>query len=99
VQEKRTHARARINLPVTCEFADGTVLPGEGRDLSIGGMFVAAPAQPPFNSRVTIVVPLGGAQPSRVPAVVRWSKSDGFGVQFGLLGAVETHLIAKLLRP
>ncbi len=48
---------------------------------------------------MTIVVALGGAQPSRVPAVVRWSKSDGFGVQFGLLGAVETHLIAKLLRP
>ncbi len=99
MQEKRTHARARISLPVTCELADGTAFEAEGRDLSIGGMFVAAPVQPPFNAQLIIQVALGGAGPSRVPAVVRWSKADGFGVQFGLLGAIETHLIAKLLRP
>lgn len=99
MQEKRTHARARISLPVTCELPDGTSFEGEGRDLSIGGMFVAAPVQPPFNAPMIIRVALGGAGPSRVPAVVRWSKAEGFGVQFGLLGAIETHLIVKLLRP
>lgn len=99
MQEKRSHARAKVCLAVSCELPDGTLLPGEGRDLSLGGMFVAAVTQLPFNSKVTVIVELpGGARPSRLPAIVRWSTAEGFGVQFGLLGAVETHLITKLLR-
>jgi hypothetical protein len=99
VHEKRSHARARVSVPVTCELEDGTTFAGEGRDLSIGGMFVAAEHRLEFNTRIVVVASIGAAKPSRLPAVVRWSKSEGFGVQFGLLGAVETHLIAKIMRP
>jgi hypothetical protein len=34
----------------------------------------------------------------KLPAVVRWNKPGGFGVQFGLLGAKETHSLAQLLK-
>jgi hypothetical protein len=29
---------------------------------------------------------------------VRWTRSDGMGVQFGLIGARETHAITELTR-
>ncbi|MBN2197279.1 MAG: PilZ domain-containing protein [Polyangiaceae bacterium] len=100
MQEKRSHARASISLPVTCELSDGRTFQGEGRDIGVGGMFVSASTQLPFDARITVIAQLpGGARPSRIPAIVRWSKADGFGVQFGLLGALETHLITKLMRP
>jgi hypothetical protein len=30
--------------------------------------------------------------------VVRWVRDGGMGVQFGLLGAVETHIITEISR-
>jgi type IV pilus assembly protein PilZ len=32
-----------------------------------------------------------------VDAVVRWSKPDGMGVQFGVMGARETHALTQML--
>jgi len=34
----------------------------------------------------------------RLPGVVRWAKPNGFGVQFGSLGARETHAILTGLK-
>jgi hypothetical protein len=34
----------------------------------------------------------------RLPAIVRWATPDGFGVQFGSLGARETHAISELFK-
>jgi hypothetical protein len=49
--------------------------------------------------QVTITIRLpGGADESRIPGVVRWNKPGGIGVQFGLLGAKETHLLAEFMR-
>jgi hypothetical protein len=39
----------------------------------------------------------GDTQDVELPGVVRWSNEGGFGVQFGLLGARETHSIARIL--
>jgi type IV pilus assembly protein PilZ len=33
-----------------------------------------------------------------LPAVVRWTSKDGMGVQFGLLGARETHEITEFVK-
>jgi hypothetical protein len=33
-----------------------------------------------------------------MPGIVRWNKPGGIGLQFGLLGAKETHLLAELMR-
>ena len=62
-------------------------------------MFVECSETPAFGVKINIVCRLPGlAQESRLPGIVRWAKEDGFGVQFGLLGARETHAIAQLLR-
>ena len=37
--------------------------------------------------------------PFALPGVVRWNRDDGMGVQFGLIGARETHAITELTRP
>ena len=34
----------------------------------------------------------------QIPGVVRWTRPDGMGVQFGLLGARETHAITELTK-
>jgi hypothetical protein len=38
------------------------------------------------------------AREVRLPALVRWSEPQGFGVQFGLLGAYATHVIVELVK-
>jgi hypothetical protein len=99
VQEKRVHNRAPISLDISCEDDAGNVFVGSTRDISMGGMYVESESSPAFGAKVTILCHLPGATaPTRLPAIVRWAKPDGFGVQFGLLGAKETHLLANLMR-
>ena len=101
--EKRRHARANINLPVlfAVKGADAHS-EGIGRDLSIGGMFIETSAAAAFGAEVVVRVrlrtPASGEQDFDLPGVVRWVKSGGMGVQFGLLGALETHAITELTK-
>jgi Tfp pilus assembly protein PilZ len=63
----------------------------------MGGMFVATKESLPFGAELIIVTRLPGAKADlRLPAIVRWLTPNGFGVQFGLLGARETHAISEL---
>jgi type IV pilus assembly protein PilZ len=99
LQEKRVHPRAPIEIAATCEGPDQTSFAGIIKDISMGGMYIEAAEVPVFASKLTIVCqPPGAPAPMRLPAVVRWLKPGGFGVQFGLLGARETHLIARVVR-
>ena len=99
MHEKRSHARAPLTVEVTCELSDGTHLQGTSRDISLGGMYVECQTQPRFNTQLTAIVRLPGArEDSRLPGIVRWATPDGFGIQFGLMGARETHLITELMR-
>jgi hypothetical protein len=97
VQEKRRHERIEFRVPVTCTRTDGAELRGVIVDLSVGGVFIEAPSSPPFGARIVIHADLPGAPKLELAAVVRWTKPDGFGVQFGLLGAVETHALAAIV--
>ncbi len=101
--EKRRHARANIDLPVL--FAvKGAASHGEGigKDLSIGGMFIETPTSAAFGAEVVVRVrlhtPTGADQDFDLPGVVRWVRNGGMGVQFGLLGALETHAITELTK-
>jgi type IV pilus assembly protein PilZ len=68
------------------------------KDISVGGMFVECSETLSFGAQVTIIGTLPGSPGElRLPGVVRWAKPGGIGVQFGLLGARETHAIARLL--
>jgi len=106
IEEKRRHARASIDLPVTFVAKKGesqVTGSGNGKDISIGGMFIETDTPGvAFGAQVVIRVTLKTATGSmgdfELPGVVRWVRSGGMGVQFGLLGAHETHAITELSR-
>lgn len=101
--EKRRHARASIDLPVLFAVKGGDSHgQGIGKDISIGGMFIETEAAAAFGAEVVVRVrlrtPSGTEQDFDLPGVVRWVRSGGMGVQFGLLGALETHAITELAK-
>jgi type IV pilus assembly protein PilZ len=100
VKERRTFARKPIHVDVEIVVAPGApAVKGVCRDLSIGGMYVVTDARVPFGAQVTVLLAVPGtAAAMPVPAVVRWAGPDGLGLQFGLLGAKETHGIAQVLK-
>ncbi len=71
---------------------------GRARDLSLGGMYIQTDTPLAFGEQLIVHVVLPGYKaPLALPAVVRWSRAgEGMGVQFGLLGARETHAITEL---
>jgi hypothetical protein len=97
VQEQRRFPRNPLRSPVVIVGPDGTRLEGHSRDLSVGGMFVEVAPSFVFGTevRVELALPLAGA--SALPAIVRWVTREGLGLQFGLLGARETHAITALV--
>lgn len=63
----------------------------------MGGMFVETSQRVVFGEQLSIAVHLPSAkQELNLPAIVRWLAPGGFGVQFGLLGARETHALSEL---
>jgi type IV pilus assembly protein PilZ len=98
MDEKRVHPRIDIELDVTCEFADRPPLTGRSKNLSVGGMFVRSGESLAFNTKVTVVTRLPDAGEVRLAGLVRWSTPEGFGVQFGVLGARETHALSNMMR-
>lgn len=100
MQEKRAHGRTPLSTFVACSTESGATVAGTSKDISLGGMFIYASEQPAFGTKLIVSALLPGiAGECKLPAIVRWTNKDGFGVQFGLLGARETHAIAKLIRP
>ncbi len=86
-------------MTLACEGPTVETFEAHAKDISVGGMFLQSEHQPVFGTALTLVGRLPGAKKDvRLPAVVRWVKPGGFGVQFGLLGAVETHLISELMK-
>lgn len=99
VADKRVHPRVPISADVTCEVKGGDAVLGRSRDISIGGMFIESETPVAFGLELTVVLRLPGTKAdTRLPATVRWLGPGGFGVQFGLLGARETHAISELLK-
>lgn len=100
VIEQRRHARYPLDCPLFFSVK-GKAEPREGiaKDVAIGGMFVETAEPPAFNDEVIVRVLLPGAQEEvSLPGRVRWIGGGGMGVQFGLLGAAETHLINQIGR-
>lgn len=91
--DKRKFERVPLHRSVTLVDETGTLSFGEARDISIGGMFIEG-VTAPFGSPVTVEIE--GLE-DVLPAVVRWVRDDGVGVQFGLLGVRETHAITEIV--
>lgn len=99
--EKRRYPRTSIDLPVLFTVKGEGEGRGTGKDISIGGMFVETDAVVSFGAEVAIRVRLrtpNGDQEFTLPGIIRWVRDGGMGVQFGLLGALETHAITELAR-
>jgi hypothetical protein len=99
VHDKRSHPRVPLIVEVTCEVSGGASILGRAKDISVGGMYIESETEVSFGTQVSIVLRLPNTKAdARLPAVIRWIKPGGFGVQFGLLGARETHAISELLK-
>ena len=97
MEEKRRHQRVRLAIDIICKPAGGEPFKAVAKDISLGGMFVASEVNPTFGTQMTIEILLPGQKaPFNLPSVVRWNLPEGFGVQFGLLGAKETHALTRL---
>ena len=98
--EQRRYARAPINSPASFSVKGKTGKnEGLAKDISVGGMFIETAAPASFGADVIVHVVLpGAADMVALPGVVRWVRDGGMGVQFGLLGAVETHIITEIGR-
>ena len=100
VDEQRRHHRAELDVTLTFVLkGKSESFEGRARDASVGGMFIETLTPAPFGSEIVIAMRLPGSPDvSSFPARVRWGRSGGMGIQFGLLGAKETHLITELAR-
>jgi Tfp pilus assembly protein PilZ len=62
-------------------------------------MFIETKTPFPFGTEVVIQMRLPGLKEEvGLPGVVRWTRADGMGIQFGLLGARETHAITEVVQ-
>ena len=97
--DKRVHPRVPLSVDVTCEVKGGVSIIGRSKDISIGGMFIESETPVTFGTEVSILLQLPSTKGvSRLPGTIRWLNPGGFGVQFGLLGARETHALSELLK-
>ncbi len=98
MKEQRRFPRIPVTIPVQLAAPGGPRVPAVCRDLSLGGIHVDAELTATFGSPVDIYLPLEGmASDKALPGVVRWTKGSQIGIQFGLLGARETHAITQAL--
>ncbi len=97
--EHRQHPRKPIKLSVAFTPADGVRVEATCRDISLGGMFIETPAPSKYGAEVLVHLTFPGLlQGTDVKSIVRWTeKGVGMGVQFGTMGARETHALVELL--
>lgn len=96
MNEKRQHPRRPHVAPIVVTIG-GARHDAESRDLSIGGMFVRTALTPAFGTDVTVEITLPNVGVTKIAAIVRWTTPEGFGVQFGMLGARETNAVSLLI--
>lgn len=98
-RERRRQPRYNIHPTVRFSFGGGPRLAAHCRDISLGGAFLETDTPPLFGSTVRIhfwLPTTRGQVHVVIDSVVRWTNRDGFGVQFGSMGARETHALVSL---
>jgi|HubBroStandDraft_6_1064221.scaffolds.fasta_scaffold1264956_1 hypothetical protein len=97
--EQRRFPRVPIDVPVEVTSRDSwKKAPGIAKDISLGGTFVETAFPATFGVSVLVGFTLPGEKAMLLPGTVRWTSERGMGVQFGLLGAQETHAITEIER-
>jgi len=97
VTDLRRTPRAPIDITVGYAIQGGAdELYGYAKDISLGGMFIEVPAAPEFGAEIVVVIVIPGEKTAfSLPAIVRWARDGGMGIQFGLMGARETYAITE----
>lgn len=97
--EHRKHPRKDVHPPVSFQLTDnGPRVAGVCHDMSLGGLFIETDQPAKFGDEIRVFLSLPGLkQECSVKAIVRWTKPTGMGVQFGVMGARETHALTELL--
>ena len=95
--ENRRHPRTSVTSPVVFQSGEGPRIQAEARDVSLGGMYIETSAPLPYGTAVRVYLRLPGLkQETRIDSIVRWAEPTGMGVQFGVMGARETHALTSL---
>jgi Tfp pilus assembly protein PilZ len=98
VPENRQHPRKSIESPVAFQVEGGARIEASCRDISLGGVYVETEAPLPYGAALTLFIRLPGfGGEAAIASIVRWNKPNGMGVQFGRMGARETHALTQLL--
>ena len=96
--DRRRHIRIGTKIAVLCKIEGFDSFDAVATDISLGGTRLEGAKVPEYGTQMTIVAQLpGSSEVSRLPATVRWTGSSLFGVQFGLLGAHDTRIIAEMM--
>lgn len=97
--ENRQHPRRTIQLPVAFRVAGGGIVEAWCTDISLGGMFVETETPAAYGAQVIVHIALPGLkEDAELASTVRWvKKGSGMGVQFGVMGARETHALIELI--
>ena len=96
--DKRQYPRTVVEADIAFQVAGGSRVDARCRDVSLGGMFIDTTARLPYGTTVRVFLRLPGLRDEiAVESIVRWSKPGGMGVQFGVMGARETHALTQLL--
>jgi Tfp pilus assembly protein PilZ len=99
VAENRQHPRKPIQLPVGFQIGGGDIVEAWCTDISLGGMYVETDTPAAYGAQLVVYIELPGMkEDAALGATVRWvKKGQGMGLQFGMMGARETHGILTVV--
>jgi len=98
VPDSRKHPRKPVPHDIAFQVGNEPRVEATCGNLSLGGVFIETPKPAAYGVPIKVFVRLPGLdQETVIPSTVRWSTHDGMGVQFGVMGARETHALLQLL--
>ena len=96
--EHRQYPRKSLTTFVAFQSGAGPRIEASCQDLSLGGMYIETTEPLPYGTALRVFMRLPGLRnEAEISAIVRWWKPTGMGVQFGVMGARETHALTTLL--
>lgn len=96
--EHRQYPRKNLTSLVAFQIGEGPRVEAECHDVSLGGMYIETSAPLAYGTAVVVLLRLPGMKAeTRIQSIVRWWKPTGMGVQFGVMGARETHALTTML--
>ena len=96
----RVHSRLPYEAEVEVALNGDETQVAHIYNISTGGAYITTTPQPPFGSRMTILIDLPGiVNQCEIVCIVRWTKGKtGVGIQFDRLRPIEVWGLSKLIK-